>query len=997
MASPEAANESALTELRTELPFHLTRFIGRQGALSAVTRLLSECRLLTLTGAGGSGKTRLALEVAREVSSRSGHELWWVELGALSDENLVSQQVARSLHLIDESGRSPEMAVIEKIGHRPTLLVLDNCEHLVDATAGLVERFLAECPALRILATSREALGVSGETAWLVPPLTVPERAKSITADELLRHESAELFQERARGVLPAFEITDANADAVAAICNQLDGIPLAIELAAARIKVLTPRQIADRLADCFSVLASRGRGSLPRHQTIRETIDWSYRSLTPAEKRMLQGLSVFAGGFVLEAAEEICVSGDIDAGHVLDLVASLVERSLLTVHERGDRARYYMLEVVRQYAAGHLAHSGEASLYRRRHAGYYARMVALKGPMLDNYRAPEELDAIELEYDNYRRALRYWIEAREEVAACSMAGYLGPYWLWRLQWSEGLMWLRRALDLSEPGSDGDHYARALHEAGMIACVSGISETDGEAWSMTARELWRRKDHPEMEALALMALVQALFKRGEKGQGMTWARESVDLARVSGNPYVLVITLNAALSFAHAYMGDPEQADRFLAEAQDLSERIDYSFGLLLTSFSRGMTAWIGGDMGAAARHARSSAKALRRIGVNGWGVSTLMIMAGVAAHERRFVIAGQLCGAWEAVLHSVGGKVHPLERPFIDRAKETARHAIGQEAFDEACAAGRKFTVDQAITLFEETLAADATDSGASSGSECVGVGSMVDTDVRVAVGSEKEAGADLVVRALGPLEIYREGSLLVGETWTYAKPRELLLFLLSRVRGATKDEIGEVLWPDSSSVQKRNNFHVTLHSLRKTLGSADWIVHVDDLYRLNPDRSIDFDAKRFMRTVRRLRKGNEPEDQGLLESTAALYRGEFLVDQNFGEWVLEWRDECQSAYLDVLQMLAVRAFDEGRIVEAMQTSEVILNHDDLREEAHRLLMICLAKKGDRSRALRQYKKLETMLRDHLDAEPDEETIALARSLRSGIDPSTLDMAGRG
>ena len=322
-SAPPAPSTVSQQVPSVDLPVHLTRFIGRGHELTELDRLIGNTRLLTLTGAGGSGKTRLAREVAaREVGKYS--RIGWVDLAPVSDPTIIAREVATALHIPDRGGR-PAEALISTIGDSPMLLVLDNCEHLVDACAELVEQLLRSCPRLSVLATSREALGIPSETAWLVPPLGSAE--------------AVQLFVERAQASLPSFELTDSNSTAVRDICRRLDGIPLAIELAAARVRVLSPEQIASRLDDAFRLLTSGSRTALPRQRTLRGTMDWSYGLLERREQALLCRLAVFAGSFSLEAAEAVCAGDPLEPEDILDGVATLVDKSLRR-DERGRRRR---------------------------------------------------------------------------------------------------------------------------------------------------------------------------------------------------------------------------------------------------------------------------------------------------------------------------------------------------------------------------------------------------------------------------------------------------------------------------------------------------------------------------------------------------------------------------------------------------------------------------------------------------------------------------------
>ena len=391
---------------QNNLPLQLTSFVGREQEVAALRKLLAtEARLLTLTGSGGSGKTRLALAVSSEVAERFEDGVLWVELAPVSDPELVPQAVAQALMIREEPGRSLAETLVRDLAPTELLLVLDNCEHLIDACARLADVLLHACPNLRILATSRETLAVEGEMTWPVQPLSAPE-SRNLGAGELEQYESVRLFVERARYRKPNFALDDRNAASVAEICGRLDGIPLAIELAAARIGTLSAAHISSRLERSLKLLASGDRRAPERQRTLRAALDWSFDLLQADERKLFGRLSVFAGGFTLEAAEAVGAGGRIEGVGVLDLLSRLVDKSLVLAVERSGEVRYRLLEPVSQYAREMLRESGEEPQTLMRHAEYFLALAEEAEPELGGTRQGEWLERLEAEHDNFRAAL---------------------------------------------------------------------------------------------------------------------------------------------------------------------------------------------------------------------------------------------------------------------------------------------------------------------------------------------------------------------------------------------------------------------------------------------------------------------------------------------------------------------------------------------------------------------------------------------------------------
>ncbi len=456
---------------RTTIPTVLTSFVGRKRDVAEVGRLLASSRLVTLTGAAGCGKTRLALHVAADVQRHYADGLRWVELARLADRALVPQAVAKVLRVPEQPGRPRLEGLVDALRDKQLLLVLDNCEHVLSACTQLVETLLA-ATAVSILATSREPLGVPGELRYPVPPLALPPR--SLPAAEMAQFDAIQLFVERARAVVPDFALTPDNAAVVAGICHWLDGLPLAIELASARVNVLTVEQIAARLDDRFGLLGAATHVTRSRHRTLRAAINWSYDLLPTPEQVMLRRLSVFAGGCSLATAEPVCAGDGVEREHVLDVLSSLVDKSLVVAHtlQRGE-ARYSMLETIRQYAHEQLRASGAWSATHDRHLQCFLQLAEDTVPKLRGRYQQLWLNWLEGEYDNIRAALAWSLERGRIEAGLRIANAIYQFWTVRDYVQEGLAWVERLLARADERISPVVRANALAYASTLASFRG--------------------------------------------------------------------------------------------------------------------------------------------------------------------------------------------------------------------------------------------------------------------------------------------------------------------------------------------------------------------------------------------------------------------------------------------------------------------------------------------------------------------------------------------
>lgn len=516
------------------LPLNLPVLIGRDEDLESVLELLARAPLLTLVGAGGVGKTRLALELASALQDAYRHGVWFVELAPVADPLLLPQTVASALGVHEETGRPLLHTLLDYLRQRELLIVLDNCEHLIESCAQFVERVLRTSATVRTLATSREALGIVGEVAWRVPSLRAAAPGADMSAVQLRTYPATQLFVQRAAAASPLFKLSQDNAAAVAQICHQLDGIPLALELAAARVKAMRVEQVAERLSDRFALLSRGNRTALQRHQTLRSLIDWSYELLSMPERVLLRRLSVFASGWRVDAAEAVCSDESLARDQVLDLLTRLVEKSLVLLDDQSIAPRYRMLETIRQYAREKATESAEAPRLNDRHLAFVLRFAEVAEP---NFFHPDQLQwygRADADLDNVRAALDWSLASGQIEAGLRIANALHRYWVARLYWREAVAWLERLLALPDPGSQGPLRAKALFIAGHIANyydpVAALQHTE------ESLRLARALDYPQ-------GIVNALWVMGWihnprlDGSAAALYVESIELATAIDYPF----------------------------------------------------------------------------------------------------------------------------------------------------------------------------------------------------------------------------------------------------------------------------------------------------------------------------------------------------------------------------------------------------------------------------------------------------------------------------
>jgi predicted ATPase/class 3 adenylate cyclase len=732
---------------RTNLPAQLTSFVGRQRELAELRQLASDHRLVTLVGVGGTGKTRLMLELAGDLRDRFADGVWLAELAAISDPQLVVVQVARAVGVNDEPGRATVETVIDFLRDKKLLLLIDNCEHVIAAVSALVERVTATGPGVVIFSSSREALGIAGEVAYPVPSLDLPDGTES-SLQRLASSEAVRLFVDRASAAMPSFELNEANGPTVVDICRRLDGIPLAIELAAARVNVLSVDEIDARLGDRFRLLTGGRRSVLPRQQTLQALIDWSWNLLSESDRRLLRRLAVFSGGWTLEAAATVTAGVDgaeIDTMTTLDGLSRLVDRSLVQV-DRSETTRFRLLETIRQYARDRLLDSREADESRAAHLDYFLHLALaaekpLYGPEMITW-----LHRLDAEVDNLRAALDWAMEADVDRGVRMLLA-LGAYYRVRSFGSEPVdrfshaadVALARPREVTGPGRETTIVTARIAAAAAQANAAWGSPQAAVRYGAQALELARALDDQRAILEALTSSGMSAVFAGAAPEALRLSDEVLRLARDEDDPWILsMVLVGQALTFAS--LGDPESAQRRLVEATAAAERSGNPFVIGFAALNRGRLAGFAGDtstaraafaeasdiyrdmgdrryeliarsdLGHAVRNSgdldeaeeiyRETIREWQRLGNRGALANQLECFAFISLGRGDNLRAARLFGAAEAIRTEVGAAMMPYERIVYEPAVASLRAAVAAEALDQAWREGGQMSVSEAVDL---------------------------------------------------------------------------------------------------------------------------------------------------------------------------------------------------------------------------------------------------------------------------------------------------------
>ncbi len=667
---------------RGNVPAPITSFVGRRDELDEICLLLGEGRLITLSGVGGVGKTRLAQQAAAELAAGFPDGVWLVELAALADPALLPHTIVDSLGISQRSARNPMTTLIEFLRRRRVLLILDNCEHLLDRTAGVVDELLRAADRLHVVTTSRQRLGVTGEILLRIDPLEIPVAAR--------------LFAERAATVVPGFVVDASNVDAVTRVCQRLEGIPLALELAAVRLRVLTVTDLAARLEDRFALLVEGGRTAPARHRTLRATVDWSHDLCTPAEQLLWARLAIFTGSFDLAAAEVVCSDAELPREAILDTLAGLIDKSIVNAEQGATRARFRLLETVREYGLARLTELGAEQLLRERHRDCYLQLI---GAACAEWFGPEQrtwCDRLRMEQPNLRAAFDFSLAAKDEAeAGLLLVGR--PWFLWVcLYLAEGRHWLDRAVD-STTGSSVARL-RALATAGYIASLQGDRAAADEL--LTASDAGQAMS-PDPETACYTHHVRGVYALffGDAEQCGRALTEALDEYSQVPAPEDLRMVARIQLGLSRIFLGEVAEASALFEECRARCEAAGEEWLLSYALYGLGLARFAESDLSAAAEYVHQSLQIKRVFGDSLGLAMALDLAAWIRAEQGANAPAATLLGAaahlWQTFGAELFGSSHWLA--YRHRCETRTRAALGS-AYETAFELGAGLSIDDAV-----------------------------------------------------------------------------------------------------------------------------------------------------------------------------------------------------------------------------------------------------------------------------------------------------------
>jgi non-specific serine/threonine protein kinase len=999
---------------KLSLPVSLTSFVGREKELSELSKLLFQTRLITLTGVGGCGKTRLALRLANQLGDTFQNGVGWVDFAPAREGAHVPQLVARAFLLEEIPNQSITEPLIRFLKNKQVLILLDNCEHLSQAIASLTHEILMACPDVRVIATSREPLNLNGETTWRVPALSFPipaqvRKIKDQSTTSLLQYDAVRLFVERATSIVPQFALTESNTRIVLSICQRLEGLPLAIELAAARVNMFSVEEISTRINDRFSFLASPVRyGIDPRHQTLKNTIDWSYDLLSEAEASLLFCLSVFEGGFALDAAEAICSAG-IQPASVLENLTSLVDKSMLQADTlEQNQARFHLLETIREYAREKGNLQAQAHL-QEKHLEYYMLLAEKAEQGLKGSEQLSWLARLDAEQGNLRAALREAIDHQITGSGLRLAGALQRYWDARGEWKEGLGYLLNLLSQASETHKGLQEEAGQQIRVKAICAAGnlsvhgrnmpvaqdlfnqslrlAQEIEDPAWIALsicglswiwiydgtlvqkretleqAVEYARETGDEWLLANCLVNLVHAVG-RVDYDKAMSMADESIRLARKAGDQVLLSEALFIAANVAITYL-DNQRVASLAVELIDVSRVVGRKTHLALGLFLLGGARLFAEQTMECARlwiEAFKLSVELNAGSLVGLGLYGVCVLYAATGESKKATI---LYGTINTVLATAGIDLNAWWAPGTSSENLNKRYItplrsqLGDEVYFRAFQQGQEMSPDQAIEA---------------------GLRAADDLWNTFQLPGQKEgqAEAELTMKALGPVEVAIKGRRLTSADWGYTKAQELLFYLLCHEK-RTREQIGLDLWPDTSPAQLRSNLGAVLHHLRQALGRPEWVVFEKGQYFFNrslaPNFEFDVDEFHAHLTMAHRQSDDIPSRITHLQAANQLVRGDYLENIQAGDWSISFREKLHQDYLDALILLGDLHYRLSHYRNALYAYYQATEQNPYLESAHRGIMLCYAELGERAQAASYFHSLERKLRKEIQSGPSQET----------------------
>lgn len=981
----------------------LSALLGRDEDVVVVSEMLRDARLVTLCGPGGVGKTRLAEAVVRGLARDDRRQTGWVWLAGVTDPGLVAAGVTTALGLPLPSLQTDiGAALVQRLRDEEHLVVLDNCEHLSAACAALAQQLLRGCPGLRILTTSREALGVPGERRYPVPALGLPlPDGPRFDAEVAATCAAVQLFVARARAVSPSFVLDRQTVDPVVRVCRLLDGLPLALELAAARIRVLPVEEVAEGLDDVFRLLVGGPRTAPVRQQTLEATLDWSHRLLSDVEQALFRRLSVFEGDATLSRIRHVGSGPGIEPDEILDLLAQLVDKSLVSLRPTRP-PRYAMLRTVRMYGRHRLAESVEEREAHRRHLATYVEATEADEHRLFGPEQLHVLDLFEAAVDDLRSALSHAQEDDDPAireAGLRLAAALSSYCALRGRYAEGREWLDRALT-GAPQAPAALRAKALYGAGRLAFLH-CDYAPALRRLGAALRLYRELDDPRGAAAALQALAGVAREQGRYDHARDLCVESAVLAASCGDELAAAradgylgfvawlqgdfakagshcqraleqfraLADNEGIAWSLLSLGvvalrsdDHDRAVAWLEESLKLSQQIDYREGIAWAQHQRGVLALRSGQVAAAGHLLLNALDLHRQLGDLWRAASVVEDLAALAQVRGEARLGARLLGAAGELRSRLATPLAPVEQLDHDKTVGRLRTSLGQDRVDEETKQGRSGPLDDLVGRVAALLPAAVPTEGSS----------------RPPVTA---VAPRLHLQMLGSPDVRVGTRVVEASDFTYAKPRELL-FLLASSPPLTKAQIGDALWPEVGPAELRNSLHTALRHLRAALGDRHWIVFSSSRYAVDrsDDPWVDVDVFTAELTAAR----GAPADQALahLYRAVDVYAGDFLLPSTAGDWAAARREELRRAYHWALGAAAQLLTRADRHQEAADMYRKVIASEPLLEGAHRQLMRALAREGERVLALRHYERLTELLTSDLGVAPASETTALYRQI---------------